>query len=391
MFNNNNLSEENFILNYINDLLEIDFENTTEEESIDSKNINKLCDLWNNLNSKKCDISFFKEINTSKKNINKLLLFDIFSKKKINYEELFFNKTIFTKLFINYDNFKEYKRILEKYIFEINNICYDIEINIKRINIYISILLWIQKIVDNNISYNSIVSAILISNEYIHYYKINNNINHLSDFINLCNDKLNNTVSDNCYNNKLLLLFDNINNDYPRSKFFFIYNRLKYLLDIRYNKNNDFFFPYEKIKNGYAIFDILLYIIYINNIEYIDQDKQNFLSLLSIYIKFLYDIIFIEEKNNYLFNIIDNGLTLDTIIIKLINLNKILYFYLKESLIPKDKRILNIFLNGSQLILTFAIYKNKNNISKKLFNDIKSICIIDYESFKIIENELFNY
>ena len=187
------------------------------------------------------------------------------------------------------------------------------------------------------------------------------------------------------------MLFDNINNDYPKSKFFFIYNRLKYLLDIRYNKNNEFIFPYQKIENGYAIFDILLYVIYINNIEYIDQDKQNFLSLLSIFIKFIYDIIFIEEKNNYIFKIIDNGLTLDTIIIKLINLNKILYFYLKESLIPKDKKITNIFLNGSQLILTFAIYKNKNNISKKLFNDIKSICVIDYESFKLIDKQLFNY
>ena len=62
MFNNKTLSETNFILNYINDLLEIDFENTTEEESIDIKNINKLCELWNNLNSIKCDISFLRKL-----------------------------------------------------------------------------------------------------------------------------------------------------------------------------------------------------------------------------------------------------------------------------------------------------------------------------------------
>ena len=88
-------------------------------------------------------------------------------------------------------------------------------------------------------------------------------------------------------------------------------------------------FSYENIEKGYSISDIL-FIIYSENPEEIDQQRQNFFALFGIYIKIVLILKILKVKTMDILKDVNLDL-IDIIVIKLLNLIKILEKYLFKS------------------------------------------------------------
>jgi hypothetical protein len=395
-----NCYSSEFVFNHINEILDIDFDNTTDEETIDNKTVIKLEELWNSLDSKNYNLDFYKKISDKSKYTNYFLIDTILgiSKNKLKNVSLEKNDIIFDILTIN-----KIIIILKTYIQEIKLLNDDemikiffIDDNMKDICKYLLLSIWCQDLVSNNNSISYPILYIICCYKCIEHYDNNHDDIKTNKFMKYCYKRLLSKQNPYCKHSKIINnLISSFEKKYPREKYLFIYNRIIYLLNLRINKKKNLhdIFLSTNIEKGYSIFDTLLYLILIDNTEENDQEKQNFFAIFGIFIKIIIDIKAMKKKKSgYFYTQITNGFNLDKVIIKLLNLIKIMYNYIVQSSFVKSKNKINCFTIFSLNFLIFSIYENSTFISSELLSYLVSISLLTpTQYFKIINKYKINH
>ena len=104
-----------FLFDKINEMLEIDFDSTTDDESVDNKTIKQLESIWHSLDGVNYDKNYFSVYNINQKKENFFKIIQIFK-----------NKTNLIKNKISL-NFEKYVKEIKKYNSEIiSNINFEI-------------------------------------------------------------------------------------------------------------------------------------------------------------------------------------------------------------------------------------------------------------------------
>lgn len=376
-----------FLFNRVNEMLEIDFDTTTEEDTIDIKTIKKLEELWKSLDSRNFQKSFFQEISVEKKNNNFLVFKNMLyiNEPTVTVKNNYLNPKIIKNILIV---IKKYIDQIQKYngLFLLKD---KNEINFLYSWILLSI--WSQYLLSGEVKFSYPIFVIIYCYMCIEYKEKNTNEKDNNKFLQYCYKRLCEKIKPyDDITNKLNLLMNLFESNYPREKYLFIYNRILYLLSIRMGKKKygEEKFPYNNIEKGYSIFDTLLFIILIENPEKIDQSKQNFFSIFGMFIKIVFDITQIKiKKKEFLYLSVKNGFNLDCIIIRLLNIIKIMHNYLANSTFI-EKNTKNNFIAISSNFLAYAVFENKKYVSSELLDYIKKISFITPEQFTYLINKV---
>ncbi len=387
-----NCYSSKFVFNHINEILDIDFDNTTDEDTIDNKTVIKLEELWNSLDSKNYNFDFYKSIKEENKYTNFIIINEILgiSENKLKTISLQKENLIFNVFTIN-----KIITLLKEYINEIKLInCSDmnkilfLDDNIIDVYKFLLLSIWCQKLLSENVNLSYPILYIICCYKCIEYYDKNNDHIKNNKFMKYCYKRLLSNEKPYCKYSKIINnLITSFEKKYPRENYLFIYNRIIYLLNLRINKKkylHDIFLS-TNIEKGYSIFDTLLYFILIDNTEENDQEKQNFFAIFGVFIKILMDIKDMKKKKNgYFYTQITNGFNLDKIIIKLLNLIKIMYNYISQSSFVKCKNKINSFTIFSLNFLIFTVYENSTFVSSELMNYLVSISLLSPKQYFII-------
>jgi hypothetical protein len=379
-------------IKYVNNKLEIDYNDS--EKNIDEQTIEKLTELWNELDEKSYDKYFFDYTN---QNERKYFLQSI--KKVLDNDdlELFKSNELFKGEDIN-----KFREILFKYIKEIKKIDYPDNLilnndkSILMTFVWIAMGIWWQSLT-TNIEYTSSLCFICLAYIYVDHYfdDITIQKKNKKQFAEYCYKRLFTQIEPyDVFTNKINKIMKMMEENYSKEKYLLTYNRLVYLYSIEMKSMkiqtkislSEHDFLQLTIEKGYSTLDTVLYLIYINNSEEIDQHKQNFFSLFGLYIQMVDDLVDlkndIKHKNyTYLCKIyLSKSLkTIDFYVNKINNLIKIMYHYLKNSNVINSEKELTLkrFKVFSINILAYGVIKNKEIVSPEIYEHYKNIYILD--------------
>ena len=364
-----------FLFDKINEMLEIDFDSTTDDESVDNKTIKQLESIWHSLDGVNYDRDYFEIFSEYKKKENFFKIIKLLENKSNNLKnQILLN---FEKYISNFNKYNS--NLLTSQNFEI-------------ILGWILLTFWSQHLISKQPEFLLPIFITIFGYLSIEKNFFKNSLSDYKKYLNYCYKRLCQKVEPYDQETRLLNnLIEILEKYYPKENYLIIYNRIIYLVKIRMELNSLHIenFPYENIEKGYSIFDILLFIIFSDNPEEIDQQKQNFFALFGIYIKIVSDIKNFKNKNNgYFKRCINSGFNLDSIVIKLLNLIKILEEYLnKTSFFNQD--LIQSFKLININILYYSLYDNSDIISPKLFEFIKKRTWIEKEHMNYLINYLY--
>ncbi len=360
-------------------MLEIEFDTTTEEDTVDIRSVKKLEELWKSLDGRNFDKNIFEEQNSFQKN-NNFVIVQNFLKN---------NKT-FVK---NSKHISQFIKVAQDYILAIKK--YNGQVLLDNCDLeilltWIFLSLWCQSIISLNNNFSFPIFLTIYGYLCIEYKKKNQSNNEYLKFVQFCYKRL--CGKEEPYDEltiNLNYLLEEFESKYPRENYLMVYNRIIYLLKLRMKKDErgEEKFPYNNIEKGYAIFDTLLFMLLIESPEEIDQEKQNFFSLFGMYIKILFDIKFYKSNKVGFFNLyIRNGLKLDTCLIRLINIIKIMDNYLENSKFI-DSNIKNYFISICINLLYYSIYEHSKHISVNFLHYLEKLSFLHPEKFKDLLNQ----
>lgn len=388
-------------IKYVNNKLEIDYNDS--DKNIDEQTVEKLTELWNELDDKSYDKYFFDFTNQKER---KYFLHSI--KKVLDYEDL---EPIKSNELFKGEDINKFREILFKYIEKIKEIDYPDNLILNNDKstlmtfVWIAMGVWWQSLT-TNIEYTSSLCFICLAYIYVDHYFDDNTIQkkNKKQFADYCYKRLFTQIEPyDVYTTKINNIMEMMEKEYSKEKYLLTYNRLVYLYSIEMKSMkmqtkmslSDQDFLQLTIEKGYSTLDTVLYLIYINNSEEIDQHKQNFFSLFGLYIQMVDDLVDlkndIKQKNyTYLCKLyVSKSLNnIDFYVNKINNLIKIMYYYLKNSnVIESYKEItLKRFKLFSVNILAYGVIKNQEIISPELVEYYKNIYVLDKDDIKNLKS-----
>lgn len=389
-----NLSSNNINwIKYVNNKLEIDYNDS--EKNIDEQTVEKLTELWFELDEKSYDKYFFEFTSYKDRNYFNHKINDVLSNVDVDISQIPKND-----LFQD-EEIKNFKKILMQYIDKIKDIDYPDNLilnndkSILMTFVWIIMGIWWQSLT-TKIEYTSSLCFICLAYIYVDHYFDDNTIQKKNKkiFAEYCYKRLFTQVEPyDVYSSKINKIMTMMEENYSKEKYLLTYNRLVYLYSIEMKSMkmqskmsiSDNEFLQLTIEKGYSTLDTVLYLIYINNSEEIDQHKQNFFSLFGLYIQMADDLVDLKndlkQKNyTYLAKLVySKSLTnIDFYVNKINNLIKIMYCYLKSSnIIEKEKEVtLKRFKLFSINILAYGVLKNEELITGSLVEYYKNIYML---------------
>jgi len=400
------IDNSNF-LKYINNKLEID--STDSEKNIDEQTVEKLIEIWNELDDNKNFDNFFDFTTAKEKDIYREIIQNVIYNNE--YEMNKYPIDLF-----NNEDIEIFKNVLLQYITNIKKIDHPenlIQNNDKSILmtvVWLVMGIWWQSLT-STIKYSPALCFICLSYIFVDHYFDDVSIKKKDkkQFAEYCYRRLFIKIKPyDLFSNKIDQVMTMMENEYSKEKFLLTYNRLVYLYNIEMKSmkmqskisKSSYEYLQLTVEKGYSTLDTMMYLIYINNPEEIDQHKQNFFSLFGLFIQMADDLLDlkndIKQKNyTYLCKLVLSKSinNIDFYINKLCNLIKIMFKYLERSntIIENNKELtLKRFKLFSVNILAYGVLKNKDLTSPSLVEYYKNIYLLKENDIKNMKSDLIS-
>ena len=400
------IDNSNF-LKYINNKLEID--STDSERNIDEQTVEKLIEIWNELDENKNFDNFFDVTTSKEKDLYRGIIQNVIYSKEYKIDkypiDLFNNEDIeiFKNVFFQYiKNIKE--------IDHPENLIQNNEKSILMTVVWLVMGIWWQSLT-SDIEYSPALCFICLAYIFVDHYfdDISIKKKDKKEFAEYCYKRLFTKIKPyDLFSNKIDQVMTMMETEYSKENFLLTYNRLVYLYSIemksmkmqsKISKSPSEYLQLT-VEKGYSTLDTMMYLIYINNPEEIDQHKQNFFSLFGLFIQMADDLLDlksdIKQKNyTYLCKLVLSKSinNIDFYINKLCNLIKIMFKYLETStIVNENNKMLTLkrFKLFSVNILAYGVLKNKDLTSQSLVDYYENIYLLKEDDIKNMKSDLIS-